>query len=66
MEVGEKFIMALYGGAAKNLNSKNLDELRFKIYTQKISAVALDSKFDLNSLPPTTAAATQLRKVQLF
>lgn len=59
VKVGEKFIMALYGGAVKNLKAENLDELRFKIYTQKITVVALDSKFDLSSLPPTTAAATQ-------
>lgn len=54
-KAGEKFILVLYG----NEKCPTLDDLRFQMYRKKISTLDLHSKFDLTTLPPTTAAAMQ-------
>lgn len=52
---GEAFIIALYG-KSKN---KTLDEYRYYMYHQYTAKKSLKANFDLASLPPTSAAASQ-------
>lgn len=52
---GETFIIALYGKSA----NKTLDEHRFYMYHQHTAKKRLQAHFDLATLPPTSAAASQ-------
>lgn len=49
---GERILIALFGGGQ---DVKSLDTLRFKCFTKSVTK----SKFNLATLPPTTAAAQQ-------
>ena len=54
IEVGERFLVRLYGGK----NNVSLDELRYNLYNKTV-ARKLSSSFNLATLPPTSAAASQ-------
>ena len=54
-EAGEKFMLMLYDGSKFH----SLDEFRHIAYKRAISKCSLKSTFQLESLPPTSAAAKQ-------
>lgn len=54
-EAGEKFILQMYGVTKQN----TLDESRYYLYNKATAKLNLKSKFELASLPPTSAAARQ-------
>lgn len=55
VEAGEKFIVSLYGGRLTD----SLDTYRYFMYNKAIARLTVKSKFELASLPPTSAAARQ-------
>ena len=52
---GEMFLLKLYGGA----NYTSLDKYRHAVYKKTIGRASLSSSLQLESLPPTSAAAKQ-------
>ena len=52
---GEEFLKQLYGCKV----TQTLDRLRYYIYKRTVAKQPLHSKFDLATLPPTSAAARQ-------
>lgn len=54
-KAGEDFILSLYGCS----NSNSLDESRYATYLKAVARMSLKSKFNMASLPPTSAAAEQ-------
>ena len=53
INVGVRFLLKLYGA----VRSTSLDKLRYILYTRSVSRSSLTSRFKLESLPPTAAAA---------